>query len=159
MPPNDPTMLGAKDWGFPVPIAHGPGRLAEIGQRCVKMGSSDPLVVTDRGSHDLPFIAQLQSSLLEAGLKTALHSDISPSPVDGEIGAGRADFLAGGHDAIIATGGGSAMDGGKAICLTARHGRCPRDVPRRGRCGALSESGSRTGRTAEVGYIYTSSAT
>jgi len=120
MKTDDPTMLAAHDWEFPVPIAYGPGRLAEIGERCMGLGIRNPLVVTDRGSRDLPFIARLQSSLLEAGLKAALFSGISPNPIDGEIGSGRAAFLAGGHDAIIAIGGGSAMDGGKAICLTAR---------------------------------------
>jgi len=116
---DDPTMLAAHDWGFPVPIAYGPGRLAEIGQRCVGLDIRNPLIVTDRGSRDLPFIARLQILLQDAGLKAALFSDISPNPVDTEIGAGRAAFLAGGHDALIAIGGGSAMDGCKAICLTA----------------------------------------
>lgn len=119
MTKNDPTMLVAHDWGFPVPIAYGPGRLAEIGQRCVGLGIRNPLIVTDRGSRDLPFVARLLALLQHEGLKAALFSDISPNPVDGEIGAGRGAFLAGGHDAIIAIGGGSAMDGGKAICLTA----------------------------------------
>ena len=118
---GDPTMLAAHDWGFPVPLAYGPGRLGEIGQRCFGLGIRKPLIVTDRGSRDLPFIARLQAVLLEAKLKVGLFSDISPNPVDGEIGAGRAAFLAGGHDAIIAIGGGSAMDGGKAICLMARN--------------------------------------
>ena len=118
---GDPTMLAAHDWGFPVPIAYGPGRLGEIGQRCFGLGIRNPLIVTDRGSCDLPFMARLQTVLLEAKLKVGLFTDISPNPVDGEIGAGRAAFLAGGHDAIIAIGGGSAMDGGKAICLTARN--------------------------------------
>jgi alcohol dehydrogenase class IV len=47
---NDPAILMAQDWSFPVPIAYGPGRLAEIGARCVAMGVSNPLIVTDYGS-------------------------------------------------------------------------------------------------------------
>lgn len=114
-------MLVSHDWGFPVPIAYGPGRLAEIGRRCVGHGIKNPLIVTDRGSRNLAFITRLQSFLDEAGLKSALFFEISPNPIDTEIGAGRAEFRDGGHDAIIAIGGGSAMDGGKAICLTAKN--------------------------------------
>ena len=117
----DPSMLAAHDWGFPVPIAYGPGRLTEIGQRCVAMGIRNPLIVTDRGSRNLDFVSRLQTFLGEAGLQSTLFFEISPNPIDTEIGAGRAAFRDGNHDAIIAIGGGSAMDGGKAICLTANN--------------------------------------
>lgn len=118
---TDADILEPQDWTFPIPIAYGPGRLSEIGQRCAALGLSNPLIVTDKGSRDLPFISQLQTYLGQAGLSSAIFSDISPNPRDDEIGAGRQSFRAGGHDAIIAIGGGSAMDGGKAICLTARN--------------------------------------
>mgnify|MGYP000427283337 FL=1 len=118
---TDANLLKPQDWSFPVPIAYGPGRLSEIGQRCVAMGLSNPVVVTDKGSRELPFIAQLLASLTEAGLSSEVFSDISPNPRDDEIAGGRETFRSGGHDAIIAIGGGSAMDGGKAVCLTARN--------------------------------------
>ncbi|MGB3146292.1 MAG: iron-containing alcohol dehydrogenase [Paracoccaceae bacterium] len=115
------AILTLQEWGFPVPIAYGPGRLAEIGTRCNGMGLANPLVVTDAGSRDLPFIARLVTYLEAAGLKTAVFSGISPNPRDDEIGAGRRMFREGGHDAVIAIGGGSGMDGGKAVCLTANN--------------------------------------
>ena len=118
---NDQSILSAHDWNFPVPIAYGPGRLAEMGQRCVGLGVRNPLIVTDRGSRELVFIARLVDVLSEAGLRSAVFSGISPNPIDSEISFGRAAFLAGSHDAIIAIGGGSAMDGAKAICLTANN--------------------------------------
>jgi len=118
---NDPSILLEHDWNFPVPIAYGPGRLAEIGQKCAALGVCNPLIVTDRGSRDLAFIARLVDFLSEAGLTSDVFSGISPNPVDSEISFGRAAFLAGNHDAIIAIGGGSAMDGAKAICLTANN--------------------------------------
>ncbi|MGB5869983.1 MAG: iron-containing alcohol dehydrogenase [Albidovulum sp.] len=118
---NDLEILQAQDWSFPVPIAYGPGRLSEIGRRCVSMGLSNPLIVTDKSSRDLPFISQVSVFLAEAGVSSGLFTGISPNPRDDEIGAGRQTFRTGGHDAIIAIGGGSAMDGGKAICLTARN--------------------------------------
>jgi alcohol dehydrogenase class IV len=118
---GDTDLLAFQDWTFPVPIAYGPNRLSEIGQRCAALGLHNPLIVTDRGSRTLPFIGELQQHLAGAGLKCAVFADISPNPRDDEIGAGRDAFRAGRHDAIIAIGGGSAMDGGKAICLTANN--------------------------------------
>ena len=67
---TDADILQTQDWTFPVPIAYGPGRLAEIGQKSVELGLLNPLVVTDRGSRDLPFIATLQDYLAQAGLKS-----------------------------------------------------------------------------------------
>ena len=118
---NDPSILLAHDWNFPIPIAYGPGRLAEIGQKCVALGVRNPLIVTDRGSRELAFISRLVEYLSGAGLASGVFSGISPNPIDSEISFGRAAFLAGSHDAIIAIGGGSAMDGAKAICLTANN--------------------------------------
>ena len=118
---NDPSILLTHDWNFPVPIAYGPGRLAEIGQKCVSLGVRNPLIVTDRGSRELAFISRLVEYLSGAGLASGVFSGISPNPIDSEISFGRAAYLSGNHDAIIAIGGGSAMDGAKAICLTANN--------------------------------------
>lgn len=115
-------MLHPQDWSFPVPIAYGPGRLKDIGERCVGMGLTKPLIVTDKGSAGLPFIKELQKALSDAGVGWALYSDISPNPRDTDVAAANTVFRNGGHDGVIAIGGGSAMDGGKLICLTVNSG-------------------------------------
>lgn len=122
-PRNETDLLmQPQDWTFPVPIAYGPGRLAEIAHICRAAGIVRPLIVTDRGSRDLPFIARLGDLLAQDGLRSGIFSDISPNPRDDEIESGCAAFRAGGHDGVIGIGGGSGMDGAKAICLTARSG-------------------------------------
>ncbi|WP_420397880.1 iron-containing alcohol dehydrogenase [Nioella sp.] len=113
------SLLDPQDWSFPVPIAYGPGRLKEIAGMCRDAGMARPLVVTDRGSAGLPFLADLMRFLSEGGLHAALYSEISPNPRDDEIAGGKTLYREGGHDGIIAIGGGSGMDGGKAIALTA----------------------------------------
>lgn len=114
-------LLAPQDWSFPVPIAYGPGRLAELAEHCAARRVRRPLIVTDRGSRGLPFLADAEERLAAAGLASAVYAEISPNPRDTEIAAGRAAFRDGGHDAVIGIGGGSAMDGAKAICLTARN--------------------------------------
>jgi alcohol dehydrogenase class IV len=113
------NLLEPQDWTFPVPIAYGPGRLKEIAAMCSEAGMSKPLIITDRGSRDLPFIADVGQYLQADGMSSNVYANISPNPRDDEIAAGCEAYRQGGHDGIIAIGGGSGMDGGKAISLVA----------------------------------------
>ena len=115
------NFLRHADWSFPVPIFYGPGRINELGKLCKVNGIHRPLIVTDRGSAHLPFIKQTQDILNAENFKTNLFSGISPNPLDTEIQTGKAIFEDGKHDAVIAIGGGSGMDGGKAISLLANN--------------------------------------
>ena len=123
---NESDILSNQDWTFPTNIAYGPGRLKEIGPICNNLNIKNPLIVTDKGSPKLPFISNLQSYLSNSNVKSDLFFDISPNPREDEVSVGCKKFKDGNHDAIIAIGGGSAMDGGKLICLTANN-----DVPLR----------------------------
>ena len=118
---NKEEILAPQDWGFPVPIAYGPGRFSEIGTYCSENKITNPLIVTDSGSVDLPFIDKLAEILKKSKINSDIYSKISPNPRDDEIASGKKLFNDNNHDAIIAIGGGSAMDGGKSICLTANN--------------------------------------
>ena len=112
-------ILDDADWGFPVPILYGPGRIRDVPGLCARQGIRNPLIVTDRGSSDLPFIDTLKRALSRSGIGHGVYSDFSPNPVDDEVARAKTAFDSAGHDAIIAIGGGSGMDAGKATSLVA----------------------------------------
>lgn len=113
------SFLDPQDWSFPVPIAYGPGRARQIAGFCRAAGMTRPLVVTDRGTAGLAFVGRLAGDLAADGMAAEVFSGISPNPRDDEIAAGRARFRELGCDGVVAIGGGSGMDGGKGIALTA----------------------------------------
>ena len=115
---NEKDILSNQDWTFPTTTYYGPGRFNEIGKFCEEFDIKNPLIVTDSGSKDLPFIKKLIALLSKNNIKSDLFYNISPNPRDDEISKGCDQFKNGSHDSIIAIGGGSAMDGGKSICLT-----------------------------------------
>lgn len=115
------NLLANHDWSFPVPIAYGPGRLKTLAQKASDLALAHPLIVTDKGSEALPFIETLQQVLRSAGIESEVFSDVAPNPRDSDIALARETFRHGGHDSVIAIGGGSGMDAGKATALTANN--------------------------------------
>ena len=119
---NKINFLDSVDWSFPVPISYGPNRINELPDICKTNNLARPLLVTDKSSKDLSFMKKILKDLNRSSLKSDIFTDISPNPVDDEIYKGRSFYKEGKHDSIIAIGGGSGMDGGKAICLTVNSG-------------------------------------
>ena len=78
-----------------------------------------PLVVTDPALAALPMLARVSDLLRDAGLGGALFSEVQGNPVEANVTAGVAAFREGGHDGVVALGGGSALDAGKAVALMA----------------------------------------
>lgn len=109
------TLTG--NWTYPTAIRFGAGRLAELPDACAEAGMARPLLVTDRGLADLPITVAALDVLEAAGLGRALFAEVDPNPNERNLAAGVAAFRAGGHDGVIAFGGGSGLDLGKMVAF------------------------------------------
>jgi alcohol dehydrogenase class IV len=107
------------NWSYPTAIRFGVGRIKELAEACRAAGISRPLLVTDAGLAKLPITLRTLELMKDAGLPVAMFSDVQPNPVDSNVEAGIAVFRAGGHDGIVAFGGGSGLDTGKVIAFMA----------------------------------------
>ena len=107
------------NWSYPTAIRFGAGRIKELAEACTAAGMSRPLLVTDRGLADLPITQNALDILDAAGLGRALFAEVDPNPNEKNLAAGIAAFKAGGHDGVIAFGGGSGLDLGKLVALMA----------------------------------------
>lgn len=109
--------MQSNDWHYPTSIRVGPGRVRELAQACELSGIRRPLLVTDRflGSSDM-----IQSALADCRQQLGacgLFDQVQGNPTGTNVAQGLHAYKSGGHDGVIAFGGGSALDAAKAIAL------------------------------------------
>jgi len=114
-------MSQVANWSYPTRIRFGPGRLAELPEACRAAGIARPLLVTDRGLAGQAITAGALDALGGAGLGRAMFADVAPNPSEDDLACGIAAYRAGGHDGVVAFGGGSALDLGKLVAF--QHGQ------------------------------------
>lgn len=111
------------NWSYPTAIRFGAGRISEIADACAAAGITKPLLITDRGLADMSITIKTLDLLEYAGLGRAIFSNVDPNPNEKNAEAGVTAYLEGGHDGVIAFGGGSGLDLGKLVAFLARQTR------------------------------------
>ncbi len=107
------------NWSYPTAIKFGAGRIRELPEACAAAGMKKPLLVTDKGLANLPITTATLDILEAAGLGRGLFAEVDPNPNEKNLDAGVAAYNAGGHDGVIAFGGGSGLDLGKMVAFMA----------------------------------------
>ena len=107
------------NWSYPTAMRFGAGRIAEIADACAAVGMGRPLLVTDKGLASLDITTYTLDLMEAAGLGRAMFSEVDANPTEKNLDAGIIAFRSGGHDGVIAFGGGSALDLGKMIAFQA----------------------------------------
>ncbi len=112
-------ILETGNWNYPTAVRFGAGRIAELADACASLGMARSLLVTDPGLAKLPMVKAAVADCGAAGLGIAVFHDLKPNPIGRNVTDGVAAYRSGGHDGVIAFGGGSALDTAKAIALMA----------------------------------------
>jgi hydroxyacid-oxoacid transhydrogenase len=117
-------MMAERDTAFQMSasnIRFGPGTTAEVGMDLADMSIGKAVVVIDPALVELPTGRTVISSLEDAGVGYEVFERVSVEPTDRSFQAA-ADFVTRGNfDAIVAVGGGSAIDTAKAANLYATY--------------------------------------
>ncbi|MBX5103434.1 iron-containing alcohol dehydrogenase [Rhizobium lentis] len=105
------------NWSYPTSVKLGRGRIKELADACRSLGIKKPLLVTDRGLASMAITKNALDILEDAGLGRAIFADVDPNPNEKNLEAGVKAFKDGGHDGVVAFGGGSGLDLGKCVAF------------------------------------------
>lgn len=108
---------------FVIPeIIFGSGALSEVGGSAKRLGANRIFLVSDEGVKKSGWVDECIKYLKEVGLSYYLWMDLTPNPKDYEIRKGVNEYLEEKCDAIVAIGGGSAIDAAKAVAILVSNG-------------------------------------
>jgi alcohol dehydrogenase class IV len=105
------------NWNYPTTMWVGENRINDISLACKSLKINKPLLVTDNGLAQSDIVKNALSILKDGGIFAALYSNVIGNPTGTNVNDGVSSFKKNNCDGVIAFGGGSGLDVGKAVAF------------------------------------------
>ena len=109
--------MSNSNWNYPTTVWFGEGRIKDLHIACKNLGIKKPLFVTDKDLAKTDLVKKIISDSSLKIFSINVFSNIKGNPVGSNVDEGVKAFKKGNHDGVIAFGGGSGLDVGKAIAF------------------------------------------
>jgi len=111
------------NWNYPTTVWVGEDRVNDLGEACINLKITKPLFVTDKDLINLSFIQKIINEIKSKFQELKIFSNFSGNPIGENVDEGVNEFKENNCDGVIAIGGGSAIDVGKAIAFMSGQNR------------------------------------
>ena len=108
-------------YSFPTRIEYGPGALLDLPKIIKEKGFSTGLLVTDQGIEKVGLAEKLRTYFSEVGITIFSYSDVVSNPTEQNVIDGTKIYKDNNCEFVVSLGGGSPIDVGKTIKVTAVH--------------------------------------
>ena len=105
------------NWNYPTTVWVGENRVNDLSEACKNLNIKKPLFVTDKDLINLPFVKDIISLNSKKFDEFTIFSNFSGNPYGENVDEGVNLFNKKKCDGVIAFGGGSALDVGKAVAF------------------------------------------
>jgi len=109
--------MSNSNWNYPTTVWFGEGRIKDLHIACKNLGITKPLFVTDKDLAKTDLVKKIINDSSLKSFSINVFSNIRGNPVGSNVDEGVKAFKSGNHDGVIAFGGGSGLDVGKAIAF------------------------------------------
>jgi alcohol dehydrogenase class IV len=105
------------NWNYPTTMWVGQDRIKDLSIACRNLNINKPLLVTDKGLASSDIIQNSLSNLKQNSFEVILYSNVVGNPTGTNVNEGVGIYRKNNCDGVIAFGGGSGLDVGKAVAF------------------------------------------
>ena len=105
------------NWNYPTTMWVGENRIKDIGLACKTLDIKKPLLVTDSGLANSEIVKKTLEKLNDENIITEIYSNVTGNPTGTNVNEGVIYYKKKNCDGVIAFGGGSGLDVGKAVAF------------------------------------------